>query len=153
MAGRKESDALLKLGRFQRAAEVASRGFDAARQAGLQAWKVASYLAANANEALLALGRTAAAAALIDPLTTPPADRANWNIQAARAEIDLLRGDTGAAAERWRQIYAAFPIVIIRGGFAYESRRGQRRPRCGRDAPAMLFKRSGGRWPCSRART
>ena len=116
----KESDALLKLGRFQRAAEVASRGFDAARQAGLQAWIVASYLAANASEALLALGRTAAAAALIDPLTTPPADRANWNIQAARAEIDLLRGDTAAATERWRQIYAAFPVVIIRGGFAFE---------------------------------
>ena len=118
--GGKESDALLKLGRFQRAAEVASREFDAARQAGLQAWKVASYLAANANEALLALGHTAEAAALIDPLTTPPADRANWNIQAARAEIDLLRGDTGAAAERWRQIYAAFPLVIARGGFGYE---------------------------------
>jgi DNA-binding CsgD family transcriptional regulator/tetratricopeptide (TPR) repeat protein len=118
--GGKESDALLKLGRFQRAAEVASREFDAARQAGLQAWKVASYLAANASEALLALGRTAEAAALIDPLTTPPADRANWNIQAARAEIDLLRGDTGAAAERWRQIYAAFPLVITRGSFAYE---------------------------------
>ena len=99
----KESDALLKLGRFQRAAEVASRGFDAARQAGLQAWIVASYLAANASEALLALGRTAAAAALIDPLTTPPADRANWNIQAARAEIDLLRGDTGC---RYRAVAA-----------------------------------------------
>src|SRR5271157_444754 len=67
------------------------------------------------------LGHTAEAAALIDPLTTPPADRANWNIQAARAEIDLLRRNTGAAAERrWRQIYAAFPVVIIRGGFAFE---------------------------------
>jgi DNA-binding CsgD family transcriptional regulator/tetratricopeptide (TPR) repeat protein len=117
----KESDALLKLGQFERAAEVASREFNAARQAGLQAWKVASYLAANANEALLALGRTAAAAALIDPLTTPPAGPANWNIQAARAEIDLLRGDTGAAAERWRQIYAAFPAVITRGPFGYET--------------------------------
>jgi DNA-binding CsgD family transcriptional regulator/tetratricopeptide (TPR) repeat protein len=116
----KESDALLKLGRFQRAAEVASHGFDAARQAGLEAWKVASYLAANANEALLALGSTAEAAALIDPLTTMSADRANWNIQAARAEIDLLRGDIGAAAERWQQIYAAFPVVISRGGFAFE---------------------------------
>ena len=116
----KESDALLKLGRFQRAAEVASLGFDAARQAGLEAWKVASYLAANANEALLALGRTAAAA-LIDPLTTMPAARPNWNIQAARAEIDLLRGDIGAAAERWQQIYAAFPVVISRVDFAYES--------------------------------
>ena len=67
-----ESDALLKLAQFQRAAEVASRGLDAARQAGLQAWKMASYLAANAAEALLALGRTAEAAALIDPLTTMP---------------------------------------------------------------------------------
>src|SRR5271165_4622556 len=66
------------------------------------------------------LGHTAEAAALIDPLTTPPADRANWNIQAARAEIDLLRGDTAAATERWRHIYAAFPVVIIRGGFAFE---------------------------------
>ena len=82
---------------------------------------MASYLAANANEALLALGRTAEAAALIDPLTTMPADRANWNVQAARAEIDLLRGDTGAAAERWQQIYAAFPVVISRVDFAYES--------------------------------
>ena len=33
-----ESDALLKLARFERAAEVASRGFEAARQAGLEAW-------------------------------------------------------------------------------------------------------------------
>ena len=41
----------------------------------LQSWRVASYLVANANEALLALGRTAEAAALIDPLTTMPSDR------------------------------------------------------------------------------
>ena len=99
-----ESDALLKLAQFQRAAEVASRGLDAARQAGLQAWDVASSLAANAAEALLALGRTAEAAALIDPLTTLPPDRDHWPAQAIRAEIDLLRGDTGAAAERWQQI-------------------------------------------------
>ncbi len=76
----KESDALLKLGQFQRAADVASRGFDAARQAGLQSWSVASYLAANATEALLALGRTAEAAALIDPLTTTPPDRAQLEL-------------------------------------------------------------------------
>ncbi len=80
-----------------------------------------AYLVANAAEALLALGRTAEAAALIDPLTTMPSDRAHWNVQAARAEIDLLRGDTGAAAERWQLIYAAFPVVISRVDFAYES--------------------------------
>ena len=44
-----ESDALLKLARFQRAADVASRGFDDARQAGLQAWKWPGVLAANAS--------------------------------------------------------------------------------------------------------
>ena len=92
-----------------------------ARQAGLQSWQVASYLVANANEALLALGRTAEAAALIDPLTTAPPDRPHWNVQAARAEIDLLRGDTGAAAERWQLIYAASPRLISRVDFAYES--------------------------------
>ena len=30
-------------------------------------------------------------------------------MQVTRAEIDLLRGDTGAAAERWQQIYDAIP--------------------------------------------
>ena len=40
---------------------------------------MASYLAANAAEALLALGRTAEAAALIDPLTTTPPTAINWN--------------------------------------------------------------------------
>ena len=116
-----ESDALLKLAQFQRAADVAWSGLDDARQAGLQSWRVASYLVANANEALLALGSTAEAAALIDPLTTMPSDRPYWNVQAARAEIDLLRGDTGAAAERWQLIYAAFPVVISRVDFSYES--------------------------------
>ena len=38
----------------------------------------------------------------------------------ARAEIDLLRGDTGAAARRWQQIYA-FPAHLSRVDFAYES--------------------------------
>ena len=115
-----ESDALLKLGQFQRAADVASRGLDTARQAGLQSWRFAIVLAANAAEALLALGRTAEAAALIDPLTITPPDRDRWVVDVARAEIDLLRGDTGAAAERWELIYA-FPGLISRVDFAYES--------------------------------
>ena len=52
-------------------------------------------LAANACEALLARGRTAEAAALIDPLITGPPDRDNWRMHVCRAEIDLLRGDIG----------------------------------------------------------
>ena len=115
-----ESDALLKLGQYQRAADVASRGLDAARQAGLQSWRVAGVVAANAAEALLAVGRTAEAAVLIDPLTTTPPDRDHWLAHVNRAEIDLLRGDTGAAAERWQLIYAS-PAHRSRVDFAYES--------------------------------
>ena len=115
-----ESDMLLKLAQFQRAAEVASRGLDAARQAGLEAWDMASFLAANAAEAMLIRGRTEQAAALIDPLSSGPPDRDYWVVHVARAETDLLRGDTGAATERWHLIYA-LSDVIGRVDFAYES--------------------------------
>jgi DNA-binding CsgD family transcriptional regulator/tetratricopeptide (TPR) repeat protein len=115
-----ESDARLKLAQFKRAAEVASSGFEAARQAGLEAWESATTLAANAAEALLAVGRTAEAAAVIDPLTTMPPGRNHWLAQVARAEIDLLRGDIGAAASRWQQI-RAFPAVVSGIDFTLES--------------------------------
>ena len=115
-----ESDALLKLAQFERAAEVAARGLEGARQAGLEAWDSATTLATNAAEALLSMGRTAEAAELIDPLTTMPPGRDHWLAQVFRAEIDLLRGDIGAAALRWRQI-RAFPAVISRVDFALES--------------------------------
>jgi DNA-binding CsgD family transcriptional regulator len=114
-----ESDALLKLGQFQRAAEVASRGLDTARRAGLQSWPATGALAANAAEALLALGRTGQAAALINPLTSGP-HRDQRIAQVARAEVDLLRGDADAAAGRWQQIYA-MPAFITRVDFAYEA--------------------------------
>ena len=115
-----ESDALLKLAQFQRAADVASLGLDAARQAGLEAWEMAGVVAANAAEALLAVGRTAEAAALINPLTAGPPDRDRWLAHVTRAELDLLRGDTGAAAGRWQLIYAS-PSHRSRVDFAYES--------------------------------
>ena len=112
-----ESGALLRLGQFQRAAEVASRGLDDARQAGLQSWDLASRLAAQAAEALLALGRTAEAAALIDPLTTMPPDHDHWLAQVIRAEIDLLRGDTDAAARRWQQMETLPAITRVDFGY------------------------------------
>ena len=112
-----ESGALLRLAQFQRAAEVASRGLDDARQAGLQSWDLASRLAAQAAEALLALGRTAEAAALIDPLTAGPPDHDHWLAQVIRAEIDLLRGDTSAAARRW-QLMETLP-AMTRVDFGY----------------------------------
>ena len=101
-----ESDALLKVGQFESAADVAVRGLRAAHQAGLEACHLAGTLAANAAEALLASGRTAEAAALIDPLTSGPPDRDHWFVHEARAEIDLLRGDIEAATRRWQEIRA-----------------------------------------------
>ena len=128
-----ESDALLKLARFQNAADVALSGLGPARQAGLQASLIATVLAFNASEALLALGRTAEAAALIDPLTTGPPDRLHWLVHEARAEIDLLRGDIDAAAGRRQQIDA---LLAHSGHVAPSSpasrRSGPRSWRCGR---------------------
>jgi len=115
-----ESDALLKLGQFQRAAEVASRGLDTARQVGLQSWSATSALAANAVEALLALGRTDQAAALIDPLTPGSSHSEHLLAQVARAEVDLLRGDADAARGRWQLIYAV-PAFATRVDFAYQA--------------------------------
>jgi ATP/maltotriose-dependent transcriptional regulator MalT len=106
-----ESDALLKLARFPSATEVALRGLDFAGQAGLGASFSASFLAGNAAEALLAGGRTAQAAAVIDPLTTGPPGRLHWPAHEARAEIDLLRGDIAAAVGRRQQIDALFGEV------------------------------------------
>jgi DNA-binding CsgD family transcriptional regulator len=101
-----ESDALLKLARFHDATDVALSGLGPARQAGLGASWGITFLAVNASEALLARGRTAEAAALIDPLTAGPPDRDHRLVHEARAEIDLLRGDIDAAAERRRLIDA-----------------------------------------------
>jgi len=108
-----ESDCLLRLGRFQDACDVALRGLAAARQTGQQAWHVADVLAFNACEALLARGRTADAAALIDPLITGPPDRDSRLAHEARAEIDLLHGDIAGSARRWQQIKALGRIGSI----------------------------------------
>ena len=148
-----ESDALLKLGRFQRAAEVASREFDAARQAGLQAWKVASYLAANAAEALLALGHTAEAAALIDPLTTPPPTAPTGTYRRLAPRSTCCAATPAPLPSGGSRSMLPSPSPSPEAASPTRSRRGPRRPRCGRDAPAMPSRRSGGRWPCSRART
>jgi len=99
------SGALLTLGRYRDAVEAAQRGLDSGLKAGLPASTLpATFLAATASDALLALGRTAAAARLIDPLTTGPPDRVHWATHQARADIDLLRGDTQAATRRQQQI-------------------------------------------------
>jgi DNA-binding CsgD family transcriptional regulator len=110
-----ESDDLLKLARFQRAAEVASRGLEDARQAGLQSWETATVLTANAADALLALGRTAEAAAVIAHRAPTPPGREHWLVQVARAEVALLHGDVDAASSR-----QLFPAIINRADFAFD---------------------------------
>jgi DNA-binding CsgD family transcriptional regulator len=106
-----ESNSLLKMGRFQDACDVALRGLATARQTGLQAGHVADILAANACEALLGLGRTADAAALIGPLTTGPLDRDRWFAHEARAQVDLLHGDIAGSARRRLEIEACIGRV------------------------------------------
>jgi ATP/maltotriose-dependent transcriptional regulator MalT len=96
-----ESDILLKTARFDRAAEAGLRGVLAGRESGRET----DLAAANAAEAMLARGRTAEAAELIDPLTdASPANPDHYLVHGVRAEIDLLRGDVDAAAGRLQQI-------------------------------------------------
>jgi len=95
-----ESDLLLKTGRFDEAAAAGLRGVQAAHESG----RYPDFPAANAAEAMLALGRTAEAAQLIDPLTDEPVEPDRYSVHALRAEIDLLRGDVEAAAGRLRQV-------------------------------------------------
>ena len=99
-----ESHCLGLMGEFGKAGEAALAGWQTARQAGRQNSNDAAILDGNACDALLARGRTADAAALIDPLITGPPDLDNCPVHVSRAEIDLLRGDIPAASERQQQI-------------------------------------------------
>jgi tetratricopeptide (TPR) repeat protein len=67
-----ESDALLKVGGLEEATHVGLRGFDDARKLGFGSTGAAAISLGNAIEGLLGRGRTAEAAALIDPLITGP---------------------------------------------------------------------------------
>jgi DNA-binding CsgD family transcriptional regulator/tetratricopeptide (TPR) repeat protein len=113
-----ECDALLKTGCFSRAEEVALRGLHAARRDGLDRWFYARDLAEVAATARLAGGRTADAAALIDPLTTGPPGRDDLFMHVLRSEIDLLRGDIDAAAARQQQVTSLtghfFSVELVR---------------------------------------
>jgi hypothetical protein len=102
-----ESDLLLKTGRFDEAAQAGLRGLKAARESGRQTSSGAGIAVGNAAEAMLARGRTAEAAELIDPLTDEPANRDRLPAHENRSDVDLLRGDVTAAADRLRQIRVA----------------------------------------------
>ena len=95
-----EGDALLCTGQFHSCVEVSLRGLELAGRAGRGTSQDAAVLAGNAAMALLAGGRTAEAAALIDPRTTGPPDLDRYLLETVRAEIDLLRGEIDAATRR-----------------------------------------------------
>jgi DNA-binding CsgD family transcriptional regulator len=99
-----ESDDLLKMGKLKAATRVGLRGFDDARRGGVAGSNAAILSLGNAVEGLLGRGRTAEAAALIDPLTGGPVERDHWPLHGARVEIDMLRGEPDAAAQRLQQI-------------------------------------------------
>jgi hypothetical protein len=61
-------------------------------------------LIANAAEGLLGRGRTAEAAAQIDPHIVGPVHRDHLMLHETRAEIDLLRGEVQPAAQRLDQM-------------------------------------------------
>lgn len=147
-----ESDALSDLARYQRAAEVAVRGLETARQTGLGGLWEAAVAAANAAEALMAQGRTAEAAALIDPLTSGPPDRDHWVVHEFRAEVDLLRGDIEAATRRQQQVMACAPRFIDRD-FSRERTQLNAELALWAAAPPMPWTRSNRCSPPSRTRT
>jgi DNA-binding CsgD family transcriptional regulator len=99
-----ESDTLLQMASFASAEEVALRGLHAARRAGLDGWFPATILVVNAAAAMLFAGRTADAAALIDPLTAGLPRGDDWFTHLIRAQIDMLRGDLAAATSRQQQV-------------------------------------------------
>ena len=99
-----ESDTLLQMANFASAEEVALRGLHAARRVGLDGWFFAAILVGNAAAAMLFAGRTADAAALIDPLTTGLPRGDDWFTHLFRAQIDMLRGDLAAATSRQQQV-------------------------------------------------
>jgi hypothetical protein len=109
-----ESDALLTLGRFEEATRVGLSDVEALSQLGFGNSFDATVILANAIEGLLARGRTGEAAALIDPQIIGPVDREHWALHMSRADVDLLRGEVDAAAERLRQIEIPSSLDIAR---------------------------------------
>src|SRR5262245_6554631 len=109
-----ESDVLLKVGRLKAATKVGLRGFEDARQLGVENTFSAAISLSNAVEGLLGRGCTVEAAALIDSRASGPVDRDHWPLHQARAEIDLLRGELDSAAQRLGSIETGASSEFVR---------------------------------------
>jgi DNA-binding CsgD family transcriptional regulator/tetratricopeptide (TPR) repeat protein len=109
-----ENLALFSLGRLEEATRVGLRGVEDAHRLGVGSSFYASVHLGNTAELFYVRGRTAEAAALIDPHTMGPIDRHNVLLHAHRAQIDLLRGEVNAAVERLAQTKHEASIDISR---------------------------------------
>jgi DNA-binding CsgD family transcriptional regulator/tetratricopeptide (TPR) repeat protein len=99
-----ESNALLKVGKLEAATRVGLRGVDDAQRGGLASSYETNIVIANVVEGLLGRGRVTEAAALVDPRTTEPLDWVYAGLHMVRADVDLLRGEVDAAAQRLSQV-------------------------------------------------
>ncbi len=104
---------MLKLCRWDEAHQAALWGLDHLRRGGRADMFGATILTANAVEALLNLGRTADAAALIDPVTDSEPDRHNWVLHGSRALVDLWRGQMAGAVRRTRAVDEIAPCGYV----------------------------------------
>jgi DNA-binding CsgD family transcriptional regulator/tetratricopeptide (TPR) repeat protein len=102
-------------GQTETALGVALAGLRTARLLGLQDSLSAVSLTANACGVLIETGQTAAAGALVDPLTGGPPDLHGVYTHLCRVEIDMLRGDLEAAQRRLGQVRAM--TAGLAGGF------------------------------------
>ncbi len=94
------SDALLKLARLPEAIEVAQEAVDRAERGGHGRASSTAIVRGNGAEAMLDLGRTAAAGGVLDPLTQAAPQVDDWVLHVGRAAVDLRRGLIDEAAER-----------------------------------------------------
>jgi DNA-binding NarL/FixJ family response regulator len=106
------SDRLLAAGRLEEAVVVAVDGIREARRLGLARF-YGSFLACNATEALVALGRWDQAEQVSrQGLESAPLDAASVVLPLARAQLDLGRGDLDAAEARLRTVRRLLPSLI-----------------------------------------
>ena len=98
------TDAMLRSGQLDRVAATAEPALAAAAKHGLASTFLAAVLRLNVVEALTDLGRTSAAAQLIDPITKALPDQETHLDYVARARIDMLRGALATAERRWEAI-------------------------------------------------
>jgi DNA-binding CsgD family transcriptional regulator len=111
-AAANHSDRLLTAGRLEQAATVALDGIGEARRLGM-ARSYGPILAANATEALVALGRWDQAERVSrEGLETSPSGPAYIALPLARAALELGRGDLDAAEARLRTVRRLLPAPI-----------------------------------------